>query len=86
MGEMMEFPETPEEFIKQCSFKDKEEIYTNGSELIPVFRVKQMLDHYKNKFQVAVPERIDPTQAKNSNEAAYIEGWNDYRRKLLGKE
>ena len=84
MGEMMELPETPEEFIKQYSFKDKEEIYTNGSELIPVFRVEQMLEHYKNKLQAALPERIDPRQAKSSNEAAYIEGWNECINKILG--
>lgn len=47
----MEFPETIEEFIEQYSFKDKEQIYTNGSVLMHVFRVKQMIDHYfyKNK-------------------------------------
>ena len=46
MGEMMSFPETPEEFLEQYSFADKKEEYTNGSELIPVFRVKQMFEHY----------------------------------------
>lgn len=47
----MEFPETIEEFIEQYSFKDEKQIYTNGSVLLPVFRVKQMIDHYfyKNK-------------------------------------
>lgn len=46
MPDCMEFPKTPEEFIKSCSFKDSKEVYTNGSELIPVFRVEQMLEHY----------------------------------------
>ena len=46
MGETMSFPETPEEFLEQYSFVDKKEEYTNGSELIQVFRVKQMLEHY----------------------------------------
>lgn len=46
MGDQMEFPENPIEFLEQYSFKDKHEIYTNGSELIPVFRVKQMIEHY----------------------------------------
>lgn len=49
MGESMSFPETPEEFINIYSFRDKKEEYTNGSELIPVFRVKQMIDHYFRK-------------------------------------
>ena len=46
MGDCMSYPETIEEFIKQYSFKDTEEIYTNGAELIPVFRVMQAIEHY----------------------------------------
>lgn len=44
-GEIMDFPNTFEEFANRYGFKDKDEIYTNGSELIPVFRVKQWLEH-----------------------------------------
>lgn len=46
MDSMMEFPKTPLEFVESYKFKDSDEIYTNGSELIQVFRVKQMLEHY----------------------------------------
>lgn len=42
----MIFPNDWEDFINDYSFKDTEKIYTNGSELIPVFRVKQLIDHY----------------------------------------
>lgn len=45
-GEMQDFPEDPREFAKSYSFKDKDEVYTNGSELIPLFRVEQLIDHY----------------------------------------
>ena len=45
-GDVMEFPRTPEEFCGQYSFFDKDEVYTNGSLLIPVFRVEQMVEHY----------------------------------------
>ena len=44
--ESMEFPNDIKDFIKNYSFKDKEERYTNGSMLIPVFRVEQMLEYY----------------------------------------
>lgn len=44
-GEQMDFPDTFDEFAKDYGFKDKDEVYTNGSELIPVFRVKQWLEH-----------------------------------------
>ena len=42
----MEFPKTITEFLHDYSFKDKEEVYTNGSELIQLFRVIQALEHY----------------------------------------
>jgi membrane protease subunit (stomatin/prohibitin family) len=41
----MTFPDTLDEFLEQYQFKDSEEIYTNGSMLIPVFRVKQWAEH-----------------------------------------
>ena len=50
MNEEMEFPETFEEFAKEYGFKDDKEIYTNGSDLISIFRVKQWLEHY-NKLR-----------------------------------
>ena len=46
MGDTMNFPETIEEFLHQYSFCDKDEIYTNGSELISIYRVMQALEHY----------------------------------------
>lgn len=46
MGDCMSFPETIEEFLNQYSFKDSEQVYTNGTVLIPLFRVQQALEHY----------------------------------------
>lgn len=40
VGEIMDFPENPMDFIKDY------QRHTNGSDLIPVYRVKQMLEHY----------------------------------------
>lgn len=48
MNEQMEFPETFDDFAKDYGFRDDKEIYTNGSELIPVFRVKQWLEHIQD--------------------------------------
>ena len=44
MNEQMSFPETFEGFAKEYGFKDDKEVYTNGIELIPIFRVKQWLE------------------------------------------
>ena len=51
MEDKMEFPKTMKEFIDSYSFKDKEEVYTNGAELVPVFRVEQALEHYKKEIR-----------------------------------
>lgn len=48
-GDCMIFPKTIEEFIDKYKFTDKKEVYTNGSELIPVFRVEQAIEHYMPK-------------------------------------
>lgn len=46
----MYFDEKWEDFLEYYSFIDNKEYYTNGSELVQVFRVKQMVEHYfKNK-------------------------------------
>lgn len=39
-------PEDILDFLRSYSFKDEEKIYTNGAELIPLFRVVQALEYY----------------------------------------
>ena len=56
MGDCMVFPDDYKEFIEDYSFKDKQEVYTNGSELIPAFRVEQMMDHYMPLRKMTVRE------------------------------
>lgn len=45
MSDRMNFPDTVDEFMKQYQIIDTEEVYTNGAELIPVFRMKQWFEH-----------------------------------------
>ena len=33
---------------------------------------------------VAVPEKMDPAKARGAYDTAYTEGWNAFRRKILG--
>lgn len=47
MNDMMQFPNTVEEFMENNKIVDTEQIYTNGSELVPIFRMKQWFDHIK---------------------------------------
>ena len=46
MADMMNFPKRWEDFLHDYEFEDASRIYTNGSRLIPSFRVKQMMEHY----------------------------------------
>ena len=46
MCDAMTFPDKIEDFLENYSIIDKEQCYTNGSKLIPVFRVEQALEHY----------------------------------------
>ena len=45
-GERMTFPSKWEQFLPDYEFEDARRVYTNGSRLIPSFRVKQMMEHY----------------------------------------
>ncbi len=55
MADMMNFPNTWEEYERFYGFTDKEEIYTNGARLISSFRVEQWLEHIAHTAQ---PELI----------------------------
>lgn len=53
MGETMQFPNTFQKFIEYYEFKDREQIYTNGSNLISSFRVMQAWNHFMDLFRNA---------------------------------
>ena len=60
MSDMMTFPDTWEEYERSYGFYDTEEVYTNGSRLIPSFRVRQWLDHEseRKKKKMTLDEAI----------------------------
>lgn len=45
MADLMTFPDTVEEFMEKYKLIDSEHIYTNGAELVPIFRMKQWFDN-----------------------------------------
>lgn len=70
MSEQMEFPETFEDFAEEYVIKDYKEVYTNGVDLIPIFRVKQWLEHV-NKWSTVteglpIPEQCEEDIVGNS--------------------
>lgn len=41
----MQFPKTVEEFMEKYKIVDSAQVYTNGAELVPIFRMKQWFEH-----------------------------------------
>ena len=70
MNDCMTFPDTVEEFMERYKVVDTEHIYTNGSEFVPIFRMKQWFEH----LQSAPPD----TTTHGSN--AVKKGGNDEDR------
>lgn len=44
-GETMTFPDTVEEFMERYKMVDREQVYSNGVEYVPIFRMKQWFEH-----------------------------------------
>lgn len=45
MNYVMTFPNTVEEFMEEYKIVDSEHVYTNGTEMVPIFRMKQWFEH-----------------------------------------
>lgn len=43
--EVMDFPETVEEFMEEHKMVDTKEVYSNGIKYVPIFRMKQWFEH-----------------------------------------
>ena len=73
----MQFPDTFEEFVNQYSFKDDKEIYTNGSGLIPTFRLKQWKEHKNNEKQQLISFLEDKIKEYDEKINAFYETYFD---------
>lgn len=47
MSDCMHFPDTVEEFMEQYKMTDTKQVYSNGTEYVPIFRMKQWFEHEK---------------------------------------
>ena len=45
MADLMTFQNTVEEFMEKYKIVDTEQVYTNGAELVPIFRMRQWFEH-----------------------------------------
>lgn len=55
MSDCMTFPDTVEEFMEKYKVVDTDQVYSNGMEFVPIFRMKQWFEH----LQDAQPETCD---------------------------
>ena len=51
MGEVMMFPETVDEFMEQYKEVDSQHVYSNGTEYVPIYRMRQWFDHCGNEVR-----------------------------------
>lgn len=51
MCDCMEFPDTVEEFMEQYKVVDTDYVYSNGTEFVPIFRMKQWFEHKKGHWE-----------------------------------
>lgn len=49
MADGMMFPDTVEEFMEMYKMVDTDEVYSNGTEYVPIFRMEQWFDHVKQQ-------------------------------------
>lgn len=57
MADLMTFPNTVEAFMDQYKITDTEQIYTNGAELVPIFRMKQWFENKPGQQWIPVKTR-----------------------------
>ena len=96
MGDMMTFPASVEEFMDLYKMTDTEHVYSNGTEYVPIYRMKQWFEHCRDQQRLtidAVPvvrcrkcKHWEPSGSKAGNsfsDMEYIGGCeftNYYRR------
>ena len=49
MGDMMTFPASVDEFMEQYKMTDTEHVYSNGTEYVPIYRMKQWFEHCRHQ-------------------------------------
>ena len=54
MGDMMTFPATVEEFMEQYKMTDTEHVYSNGTEYVPIYRMKQWFENCRHQQRLTI--------------------------------
>ena len=65
------------DFLRDYSFDDSQEVYTNGSRLIPVFRVEQLIKHLLKAHEPIAPEPTTDNDWVCGNCAESLVGYSE---------
>ena len=76
MSDCMHFPDTVEEFMEQYKMTDTKQVYSNGIEYVPIFRMKQWFEHEKAQLlmQGTTKDATSDTIQSEPHEGHWIEG------------
>ena len=78
----MKFPKTVEEFMEQNKVVDTDNVYSNGIEFVPIFRMKQWFEHTsrpKGKWIKGTGENGVTTSLFCSNCGYENPHWHDWK-------
>ena len=78
MSDMMTFPATVGEFMEQYKIVDDEKVYTNGADLVPIFRMMQWFEHVSATDTISRQAAIEAV-----NSLTYPSSLIDVKRKLI---
>ena len=79
MGDMMTFPASVEEFMEQYKMTDTEHVYSNGTEYVPIYRMKQWFEHCRNQQSPT----IDAVPVVRCLECKHHRDKNEHERQYL---
>lgn len=54
MGDTMTFPASVEEFMEQYKITDTEHVYSNGTEYVPIYRMKQWFENCRHQQRLTI--------------------------------
>jgi hypothetical protein len=87
MCDVMSFPATVDEFMEQYKIVDREEVYTNGAEMVPIFRMKQWFEHEAlgkdtNVHTKSALDHIHNVVSEREYQRGYKQAKEEYNHKL----
>ena len=76
MGDMMTFHDSVEEFMEQYKMTDTEHVYSNGTEYVPIYRMKQWFEHFRNQKRPTI-DAVPVVRCKDCKHR-FKDSWCEY--------